>query len=143
MAANKKPRKAYKPKPAVLPMPIRFNAADERELQLIPHIEFAKLKAMTADEPTWHTLVYRLNAGLLLADKHFDADARAVCGFALDSMVSIKERFAKVGKWGANGDELRAIGDALNLVDEMQKASTRRELRDTMKHVIEIAGNEG
>ena len=109
-------------------------------MQLIPHLEFAKLKAMEADESTWHTLAARLNVGQLLAHRHFNEAEKIICRNALDAMVSIRDRHSKVGKWGGTGDELRDIGKALNLTDEMQKASTRRELRDTISHVYEVAG---
>jgi hypothetical protein len=140
MGKNKSPRKSYKQKPVVLPMPYRFNRDGEIDLQLIPHLEFQKLKLMCADDETWNTLAARVNVGYVLANSYAGDKQKTACSLALDALVLIKNRHYEIGKFWSSGDELEAIGEALNLTDDMQKASTRRDLRDALEHVYEVAG---
>lgn len=140
MAASKKPRKKYKPTRAAIPIVFRFNEADEQTLQLYPHAEMLKLRTGNADESTWHTLTCRLNIGQTIAHigEHSDEVKRAMRD-SLDAMRSIFQRNQEKGKWGATGDELTAIGDGLVLTDDLQKASTRRQLRDATNIVFREA----
>ena len=57
---------------------------------------------------------------------------------SLDSMVVIKDRFKRLGKWGASGEEFFKIGEALNLVDDMQKQTTRREQEDSLNSMTRL-----
>jgi hypothetical protein len=91
-------------------------------------MELAKLRDGTADEGTWHTLVCRLDWGCFMSIDHFEnIEANDAIHAALNSMRSIKDRFDRLGKWGMSGEEFVSIGAALNLVDDMQSQTTRRE----------------
>ena len=116
-------------------MTIRFNAEDERNLQIFAHAEFLKLKEGVSTDETWHVIVCRLNIGMVLAMSHFEAAAHSLRQ-GLDAMVSVKDRYARVSKWGISDSESQYVGQALNLTDEMQKQSTRRELRNSIKTVF-------
>lgn len=141
MAGNKKPRKAHagRARWKGLPISIRFDSACERDLQLYPHAELSKLRDGVATAEAWHTIVARLNVGQVTAHRHFTNEAQKACRTALDSMVCVRERHARVGKWGISGDEFATVGAALNLTDDMQLNSTRRELAGVMNHVNEVA----
>ena len=134
MANNKRPRKAHKPCSPRIPMTIRFNGEDERKLQLVPHQELAKLIAGDGDATSWHTITARLNTGLVLASAHFP-DAAQTMAAALNAICDVRERFQRVGKYGVSGDEARMIGAGLVITDEMQLASTRRQMRDAVEFV--------
>jgi len=129
VATNKKPSKKYKPKPVlVLPKVFRQTIDADNLLKMIPHQELARLRDGTADEGTWHTLVCRLDWGSFMSTDHFDnIDVNDSIQAALVSMRSIKARFYRLNKWGVNAEEFASIGDALNLVDDMQSQTTRRE----------------
>jgi len=139
MANNKRPRKAYKQKLTGLPVVLRFNAEIERGLQLIPHAELLKLKSGEADEQTWHTLICRLNVGVTVAKNRGIPEAMQCARNGLDALLAVRERHNKTGAWGASGDELNAIGEALVLTDDLQTTSTRRELRTAVNYVYENA----
>ena len=63
MAANKKPRKKYKPRfpqgKVVLPSLVRYSANDDFKLKFIPHQELERFRDGTADESSWHTVTVR------------------------------------------------------------------------------------
>lgn len=140
MAANKKPKKKYKPpvyRPA-LPINMRFDGATELKLQLIPHQYLENLRKGELKEPDWHALASRMNLGNTLAYTYFD-DAKEAMDLACRALRSVWLRFERTGKWGGSGEELGQIGDGLNLTDQMQLNCTRRELDYAMEHVYRVA----
>lgn len=141
MAANKKPRKAYHPKPCGVPMTIRHNDSDDNMLKMMGHSELLKLENGDATDGSWHQVVCRLNLGARLNDVHFSGDAQTVIGKAWDSMIKIRERFERVGKWGALPQEIITVRDALVIVDDVQDLVTRRELRDAINFVMQNASS--
>jgi hypothetical protein len=58
---------------------------------------------------------------------------------ALEALRTSWARFKKLGKMGMNGEEYNAIATALNVIDDMQKLCTRRELDAAMTHVFKEA----
>lgn len=141
MPTNKKPKKAYRPKypRGQLPITIRHSAKADMMLQMVPHDELEKLRLGQADDYTINTLAFRLNWGYVMAGEIFDnPEVRASSESALAAVRAIKERHARLGKYGATGEEFHAIGEALNLTDEMQKAATRREQNEAMELVCRI-----
>ena len=139
MAKNKKPAKKYRPRPAILPKVFRFGQREENLLMMVPHQELERLRDGTADESTWHTITMRLDWGCFLSIDHFkNIEVNDVIRDALDSMVVIKDRFKRLGKWGSSGEEFFKIGEALNLVDDMQKQTTRREQEDSLNSMTRL-----
>lgn len=143
MAGNKKPKKKYRPKfpmgQIMLPKNIRYGHKEELALMMIPHQELERFRDGTADEPAWHGITCRLDWGAFMAVDHFNnIEANDLIRDALDAMVAIKHRHDKVGKWGASGDEFFKIGEGLNIVDEMQKNTTRREQDDSMQAMLAL-----
>lgn len=122
-----------------LPINIRFNSEDETQLQLVPLAFATTLIEGTADESTWHTLMLRINWARILARDHFPEVEQAMVQ-AQDAMRSIRERNAKIYKWGASKGEYDLIYEALRICNEMQLQCTRRELRDSLEAVY--AANE-
>lgn len=128
MPGNKKPRKKMRRVWVGLPKVFRHTHAADTMLKMIPHQELARLRDGTADEGTWHTLTCRLDWGCFMSIDHFqNIEVNDAIQAALNSMRSIKARFERVGKWGMTGEEFVNIGAALNLVDDMQSQTTRRE----------------
>lgn len=136
MPSSKKPRKAYRPKygPGTLPVTIRHSSKADTSLQLVPHTELDKLRDGTADDYTFNTLAFRLNWGYVMAGEVFsEPEPRAITERGLDAIRSVKDRFERLGKYGVTGKEFVAMGDALNVTDEMQQRATRREQREAMR----------
>lgn len=137
MPSNKKPRKKKVYKPLVLPLTIRHNAEADTEMQLAPHTELMKLRQGYGDEGSWHTIVCRLNIGVIagLQNAVDNADIRT----ALEAMISIRKRHEKSGKWGLSGDELRDIGEGLVQTDNLQLKLTRKQLNTAIELVYKEA----
>lgn len=143
MAKNKKPAKKYRPKhpqgQVVLPKTIRFGQREENLLMLVPHQELERFREGDADEHTWHTITMRLDWGCFLSIDHFDnIEINDQIRDALDAMVAIKDRHKRLGKWGTSGEEFFKIGEALNLVDEMQRKTTRREQEASLEAMLRL-----
>lgn len=140
MSASKKPRKKYIPKLPRIPVIFGITQDASRDLQLVPHAELLKLRNGLADEPTWHTLVCRLNVGMTIAHQGKQNDeVKKTMAESLQAMRDVWVRHEKTSKWGASGEELKAIGDGLVLTDDLQNVSTRRELREAVNHVYRVA----
>ena len=132
MPKSKKPRKAYRRRNVegpVLPVVFRFSAKAELDLQTIPHVE---LDAMMRGEGTEYSLGavnFRINCGYVLAGEAFeDEQLRVDMEAGLAAIRAVIDRWRENGRIGCTGEQYRAIGQALNICDEMQKVSTRREL---------------
>lgn len=134
MPTNRKSRKAYKPKiqPAI---PIVFGlAADKKtDLRLPYHLSLEALRNGCGTDDDAHTIVSSLLICRELA-KLFQAEAQQTIHRSIEAITAVKHR-GDNGKWGVSGDQFRAISEALVLVDEMQDASTRREVREAIKTV--------
>ena len=139
MPSNKKPRKPKKFVPKTLPLTIRHNAESETALQLAPHSELMKLREGYGDIESWHTIVARLNIGLVAANaagKEYQAkDIR----IGLDAMLKVQARFDKSGKWGLSGSDLREVGDGLVLTDNLQLSLTRKQFAQAIDYVWQHA----
>jgi len=131
MAASKKPRKKYKPRfaPAI---PIVFGLASEKktDLRLPYHLSLEALRTGHGTADDAHTILSSLLVARELAAKFNGADLND----ALEAIAAVKER-GDAGRWGVSGDQFKAISAALVLFDEMQDASTRREVRGAIQKV--------
>lgn len=139
MPSNKKPRKPKKFVPKTLPLTIRHNAESETALQLAPHAELMKLREGYGDIESWHTIVARLNIGLVAANSAGKEDQAKDIRIGLDAMLKVQARFDKSGKWGLSGSDLREIGDALVLTDNLQLSLTRKQFAKAIDYVWQHA----
>ena len=139
MPSNKKPRKPKKFVPKTLPLTIRHNAESETALQLAPHAELMKLREGYGDIESWHTIVARLNIGLVAANAAGKEDQAKDIRIGLDAMLKVQARFDKSGKWGLSGSDLREIGDALVLTDNLQLSLTRKQFAQAIDYVWQHA----
>jgi hypothetical protein len=139
MPSNKKPRKPKKFVPKTLPLTIRHNAESETALQLAPHAELMKLREGYGDIESWHTIVARLNIGLVAANAAGKEDQAKDIRIGLDAMLKVQARFDKSGKWGLSGSDLREVGDALVLTDNLQLSLTRKQFAKAIDYVWQHA----
>lgn len=140
MARNKKPRKAYKPKLAApLPMTWKIAPSLSANLKRVPRQELEKMLNGKADASSWHTLTQRVDWGLFLAVDHFnEPEARDAMNAALRALVSIKDRHARLAKWGCSGEEYRDIEYALQTCDDMQDMTTRKEQVESLTAMYRV-----
>ncbi len=133
-------RSKYRPKPVrALPKIFRHDKESEVALQLIPHQELEKFKTGEADEYTWNTVCFRLNWGYVMSGDHFDSvEARELMEQSLKAIRSVKDRHERTSKWGTTGEEFNIIGQALNLTDDMQMNTTRRQQEDSLNTLLRL-----
>lgn len=134
MAKSKKPRKAYKPMMTAA-IPIVFGLAKEKktDLRLPYHLSLEALRSGHGCDDDAHTIVSALLIGRELS-KLYQAEAQQTVLRGIEAITAVKHR-GDNGAWGVSGDQFRAISEALVLVDEMQDASTRREVRSAIQKV--------
>lgn len=127
---HRKNRRSHRPRESCLPVMYRFSGNAEVDLQLIPHVELSKILDGTASEASWHTLAFRINVGQVVATLFFadNQDLRDAMDAAVVAVADVGKRFRLRGRLGVTGDEFRAIGQGLNLTDDMQRTCTRRQL---------------
>jgi len=139
MPSNKKPRKPKKFVPKTLPLTIRHNAESETALQLAPHAELMKLREGYGGIESWHTIVARLNIGLVAANAAGKEDQAKNIRIGLNAMLKVQTRYDKTGKWGLSGSDLREVGDGLVLTDNLQLSLTRRQFAQAIDYVWQHA----
>ncbi len=140
MPNTKRPKKKYKPKSiGSLPKIFRHSKESDIALQLVPHQELEKFKSGEADEYTWNTVCFRLNWGYVMSGDHFDSDeARELMQASLAAIKSVKDRNERTGRWGTTGEEFNIIGQALNLTDEMQMNTTRKQQDESLNTLFRL-----
>lgn len=139
MPSNKKPRKPKRYVPRTIPLTIRHNAESETALQLAPHAELMKLREGYGDVESWHTIVARLNIGLVAANAAGKEDQAKEIRIGLDAMLKVQARFDKSGKWGLSGSDLKQVGDGLVLTDNLQLSLTRKQFAQAIDYVWQHA----
>lgn len=112
-----------------LPILMRFSRNAEIDLQLIPHAALENIREGRGSEQDWHTLAFRVNVGQMLGRQAFAgrADVHGVMDAGVVAVAELGKRYRRAGRMVATGDELRAIGEALCLTDELQENTTRRQ----------------
>lgn len=130
----------YKPRQvAVLPKIFRHSKEADITLQLVPHQELEKFKTGEADDYTWNTVCFRLNWGYVMSGDHFDSEeARELMQASLEAIRSVKARHEKTKTWGTTGNEFNIIGQALNLTDEMQMNTTRKQQDESLNTLMRL-----
>lgn len=141
MPVSKKPRRRYVPRSYRLPSLIRYSAETETNLQLIPHIALDVFRAGRATEGDWHTLAARISWCSVMASKHHPQDIIDIAQAGVHAMRDVFARNERTGRWGFSGEEMRAVGAALNLMDEMQAAHTRKELLEALEITLRVGSD--
>lgn len=129
MAANKKPRKAYRPRPNLI---AHINAAKRvdqlRQVEALPvttkevdQFRIAVLGALdgiargTGTAKEWNSLASALRHAYTLAHDGTGEEIMPTLIVANDGMLRARERFERTGRMGFDGAALRDIREALNL----------------------------
>lgn len=136
MGASSKPRKRYKPYTPKTPIP--QEAVDQ--LLLPPHIELMKLENGAGDASSDNTLASFLNVAYLVTKPH--PDLHTVVKEGLAAIVLMRERHARVGKYGVSGVELEALRSALTVADQFFATLTRDQLLNAWHRAVREAGTK-
>lgn len=123
----------------MLPILFRFSRDDDINLQIRSHAALQHVSTGNADEKDWDTISARVNVGQVLSRQAFPdrTDVHELMDQAVLAVVSLGKRYRAVGRMVLTGQELTVIGDALLLIDEMQKETTRRQQRAATRLVSE------
>lgn len=120
-----------------MPITIRHSGETETALQLAPHAELMKFREGIATEESWHTIVARLNVGLVAIQQNLGQTKAVEAG--LKAMLKVKERNQKTGKWALSGNDYKDIAMALGDTDSIQLSVTRKQFAQAIKYVFEKA----
>jgi hypothetical protein len=141
MSKNRKPRKKYQgPKyyPGALPLKFGMTEAMKTDLRLPPHLVLEAFKTGNGNEEGAHTLAACLNVGAVLSRTQ-NSEAQAVMSLGLDAIQSVMNRGNELHKWVMTGNEIKHIGEAINLTDDMQDMTTRADMCQVLKTVFKEA----
>lgn len=139
MPKSKKPRKPGKSRvhtfttQGTLPIIFRNDAEAERTLKVMPHLDLAEIREGRGAADAYWCVVNRLNwASTLASMVEFSFDPGPVLNAGQDAMLALYQRSKVTGKYVFKGEELKAVGEALTLADDMGDATTRRQHRDAL-----------
>lgn len=145
MPGKKKPRKKHRPAGRVSANRIkafRYNSDADFWLKHMPHQALEALRNGTIDAAMHNMLVIRVLLGRQIVEDHLvdPGEARQIMAAGVAAVESVAARYDRLGRFGATGEELRQIGDALNLCDDLQDITTRREQEVSLAAVLRING---
>ena len=157
MSANKRPRKAYKPRhnspagglAAILRIGARGeNASPLRDDQRTDlgagyWLAFANVTQGNASEESWSCIVCAINIGLVLEETVFTGENEPAMVEALDGLFRAKVRSERTGNFRLDGDAIQAVRAALEIHDQQMALAQHREIVAAMNIVRErvAAGN--
>jgi hypothetical protein len=122
---------------AATPIMVAASQDCNRVLKLIPHQELDLIRRGIGNRESIDVLASRISWASVLADQvEFSEDPAPVICAGLDALRSVKARSVDTGRFGATGDELKALGAALTLTDDMHDATTRRQHRDALRVML-------
>jgi hypothetical protein len=125
-----------------LPSIIRHSKADDLKLKLIPHQHLQSIVDGRGGKPEFASIAFRVIVGAAMTEY---ADNRepleAVYQSAVDSLISVGERYQRLQTFGTSGDELRSLKEALNLTDDLQEVCTSRQQAEMYTAVYKFIGS--
>lgn len=129
-----KPRKKYRPKPVAT----WLSAKDRTAVELIGYYFAPKLAAGLFDEIDANTTAYTLNLARKMA---VDADYQAMismCDTTMSAFLSIRQRFERLGKWGASGPELLILEEHLPNIAAWFVLQPVHRIEEARRYVLRI-----
>lgn len=146
MAANKKPRKAYKPKgetkfgglPVIAGRVVwQAPLSDEQKIDVLADY-YAAIDAFTqgrAEYVHFEKLVYAANVTCVLADMGMGDEHQELIFAGMAAVQRIKERKEKTGVWGIDGEGRRALHEMEDLHRAQLEIATRAEIDLAIKEM--------
>ena len=122
----------------------RVTPDQELNLKLIPHGHLTALFEGRGGEEEYLTVAFRVLVGgslTVLADTAGEKTLEKEFDPAVDALISVGERYERLGKFGLNGDELKSLKSALILTDDLQDVSTRKQQAQMYTQVQGFVGS--
>jgi hypothetical protein len=139
VSKSKKPRKPYRPKGAAVygGLPVLAGRiisqeplTDEQQTDILTDY-YTAIDALTqgrAEFSHFEKLVYAVNVTRVLADMGFGAEYDAMIQRGMAAVQTIKDRHARTGKWGIDGDGRKALYDMEDLHRAQLEVATKGEI---------------
>lgn len=119
----RKRNKKYHPGPVHSWLP----RSDRMTIQIMSHVMVDKLAAGLFDDIDANTIAYELNIARRLAVIGGHESTRDDVDCCMAAFVGIRQRHLRVGKWGANADELQTLRTLLgSLADYFSRQPVHR-----------------
>ena len=139
MPTSKKPRKKYQARPAGADFikAFRFNSEADFWLKNQPHQALESMRTGTATANDLDAVSLRVLWGAQMAEDHIvEAEPKAIMRQGIAALDSVAARYDRIGRVGLAGEELRQLGEAITLTDDLQSTLTRREMEQSLKIVL-------
>lgn len=142
MAANKKPRKKYRPK-GVIPDPISYvvsglqplASSDKLRLGIINHGSMQRLVTGKADREDWQNICTLLNVCVVMAEQGIGEEFISDIKNAMLAHATCGKRLVKHGKLGYTGEELNLVNTAIEIHDQQLALATVQQMELAHKEV--------
>lgn len=133
MAANKKPRKAYRPKPVRVDpvgyvltgmLPLEKVGSELIRLRLVNHGALAALTQGRATNEDFNLLISALNVTEALMMQELGAEYSPELKAGQDALRAIGERFKKIKRFVLRAEEMKALNLAMDVHDAQLEICT-------------------
>ncbi|HEF4773682.1 TPA: hypothetical protein SAP42_005635 [Burkholderia multivorans] len=142
MAGNKKPRKAYRPRAVrrtagfdVLERRTPMDGDQKTDLGIAYYMALNEMTNGRGTEEHWSTVACALNIALVIAETGPGLDSISIIRSALAGAVRARDRAARVGKWGFDGDALIDIRIALEIHDAQMATVSKAAILKALSEV--------
>lgn len=115
----------------------RIPLADDqqRDINLASRISFQAMLSGRGTEQAWATVCCTLNIAIILAECGHCPAAVPTIKRAQEAMNRSRDRARQTGKWGFNGEGIRALQDALNMHEQQISRVTRCQITEALQEV--------
>lgn len=142
MAANKKPKKKYRPRP-VFQDPVAFVIAGNRpapqesqlKAKISYHMAMTRITRGEGDAQDWTEIANSVNLSLVLAEMGYGVEYVPQLVKAQGAMILLRDRFKGGGRMVCRADEMAALNEALALHDEQLEIAPLRDIERAVRHV--------
>lgn len=142
MSKNKKPRKAYRPRPidrtigfAVLGKHQPMQGDQTTDLGIAYHVALDEMCKGRGTEEHWSTVACSLNIALVLTERGYGASFMPVVNAALAGVVRARDCARQSGAWEFDGDALNSIRRAFELHDEQMRIAPKSVVKEALIQV--------
>jgi hypothetical protein len=104
---------------------------DERQTNVVLsyHTSIQAMRGGFAQQCHFDTIVYALNIGVILAENGIGEEYLTMLGSAMNAMRRCKDRYLKIGKFGLDGDGLKALEAVADVHQAQMEVATQGELK--------------
>lgn len=134
MASNKKPRRRYAKGSGLSAISASLPFAEETKTSLKSkaYLSWAAFKSGTATTDDFDLLAATANVCMVQAEV-IHPQCVAICKEATDSLMSIRERHDRLGRFGVDAEALRVMPELLEFYSELLDNSTPRQMADSVE----------